>query len=288
MLNAPAPQPFSDFAIRQFLLGQLRANKRAQFERALFLDSTLEQRTRLEEMALADDYALRRLGSKDLNAFLGGFPFSAARRNQIEVSLGLRECFVQTPADHHAEAWLTFKHPVWKLAFATAILIMLFATIWLATKEPRIVRRFLPHQSHPAAAATPTAEVAHHAERASEPATHRDQQTTVPGHELSSDMLVLDSTTTADNAPTVTLATIRDKNVRVQLLLGEAAQSTYRAELTRSTGEVVFSETEIPVDANADRVNFNIPIENLAAGDFQIKLTRTSDGKQAIYFLRVR
>lgn len=288
MLNAPAPQPLPDFAIRQFLLGQLSANKRAQFERALFLDSALEQRTRLEEMALADDYALRRLRGKDLNAFIEKFPFSTARRNQIEVSIALSECFDPAPENHHAEAWLTFKRPMWKLAFATVVLIMLFATIWLATKEPRIVRRLLPHRSSPAAAATPTPEVAHHAERTSEPATHRDQQTTPPGHELSGEMLVLDSTTTSENAPTVTLATIRDKNAHVQLLLGEAAQSTYRAELIRSSGEVVFSEAEIRLEANADRVNFNIPIENLAAADFQIKLTRTSDGKQTIYFLRVR
>jgi hypothetical protein len=288
MLNAPAPQPFSDSAIRQFLLGQLGAKKRAQFERALFLDSKLEHRTRLEEIALADDYARRRLRTKDLNAFVERFPLSPARRNQIEVSIALRECFAPTAADHHAEAWLAFKHPVWKLAFATVILIMLFATIWLATKEPRLVRRFVPHRIRPAAATTSTPEVTHHAERGSEPAAHRDQQTTVPGHELSTDMVVLDSTTTAENAPTVTIETIRDKNVRVQLLLGEAAQSTYRAELIKSTGEVVFSEAEITVDANADRVSFNIPVENLAAGDFQIKLTRTSDGKQTIYFLRVR
>ena len=89
-MNFHQPQ-FSDFAIRQFLLGQLSANKRAQFERALFLDSSLEQRTRLAEIALADDYALGRLRSKDLNAFVAGFPFSAARRNQIEVSLSLRD-----------------------------------------------------------------------------------------------------------------------------------------------------------------------------------------------------
>ena len=288
-MNMNLHQPFSDFAIRQFLLGQLGANKRAEFERALFLDSTLAQRTRLEEIALADAYALRKLRSKDLKAFLERFPFSSARRNQIEVSLALSECFAPAPAGHHAEAWLTFKHPVWKLAFATMILIMLFATIWLVTKEPQIVRRFVPHRNHPAAATTPTPEAAHHAERASEPAAHRnDQQTTAPGHELSSDMVMLDATTTPENAPSVTLAPIRDKRVHVQLLLGEAAQSSYLAELIKSTGEVVYREAETPVDANANGVIFDIPIENLAAGDFQIKLTRTSDGKQAIYFLRVK
>jgi hypothetical protein len=101
-------------------------------------------------------------------------------------------------------------------------------------------------------------------------------------------VVVLDSTTIAENAPTVTLATIQHKTAHVQLLLGESASSRYLAELISSSGEVVLSEAEIPVDANADRVGFDIPAEHLTAGDFQIKLTRISDGKQAIYFLRVR
>ncbi len=278
---------FADAAIRRFLLGQLAANKQAQFERALFLDSTLERKTRLEEIALADDYTLRRLRGQDARAFVERFPLSSARRNQIEVSRALSECFAPAAGAQPTVAFLKFKHPVWKLAFATMILIMLFATIWLATKEPRIVR--LPHRIRPTVATTPAPEVGHHAERTSEPATHRGQQPPTPGHELSTDMVVvLDSTMTAGNAPSLTLETIRDKNVRVQLILNEACQSIYRAELIKSTGEVVFSEAEIPVDANANRVNFAVPIERLAAGDFQIKLTRTSDGKQTIYFLRMK
>jgi hypothetical protein len=289
MLSRAQQPPLSDAAIRQFLLGRTRGNDQAAFERALFLDSRLEQRTRLEEIALADDYARGRLRGKDVRAFVEKFPFSTARRNQIEVSIALNGCFAPAMDTHRTEELLTFKHPVWKLAFATMILIMLFATIWLVTKEARVVQRFVPHRSSPGAVTTPTPQPAHHAERASEPATHtHDQQMTPQGHELSNDVVVLDSTTTAQNAATVTLATIRDQTARIQLLLGESASSSYLAELINSNGELVFNEVEIPVDANADRVNFNIPIEHLDAGDFQIRLTRTSDGKQVTYFLRVR
>jgi hypothetical protein len=111
---------------------------------------------------------------------------------------------------------------------------------------------------------------------------------TPPGHELSNDVVVLDSTTTVENAATMTLATIQDKVVHVQLLLGETAASSYLVELINGNGEVVFTEAVIPADANAERVSFDIPLEHLAAGDFQIKLTRMSDGKQVTYFLRVR
>jgi hypothetical protein len=118
---------------------------------------------------------------------------------------------------------------------------------------------------------------------------HRDQETFTPGHELSSDTVVLDTTTTAQNAPTVTLAAIRDKVVHVQLLLGAVVvPSTYVAEVMKSSGEVVYSKPETATDVSADRVSFDLPSEPLAAGDFQIKLTRMLDGKQLTYFIRVR
>ena len=287
MTNLYRPQ-FNDAAIRQFLLGQLHGSDRVAFERALFCDSSLEKRTRLEEIALADDYVRRRLRGKDLNAFSERFPFSTARRNQIEVSRALNECFVPMPTTQPARVFVTLNHPVWKLAFATVILIMLFATIWLATKEPRIVGRFVPHRSRPSAATTPTPEVTHHAAHSSEPAAHRDQQTFIPGHELSGNTVVLDSNVSVENAPTVTLAMIQDKSFHVQLLLTEKVQSSYLTEVIDSSGEVVFSEAELATDASSDRVCFDLPIEHLTSEDLQIKLTRTSDGQQLIYHLRVR
>jgi len=287
MTTLGQPQ-FSDAVIRQFLLGELRASDRLSFERALFCDSSLEQRTRLEEIALADDYAMRRLRGKDRSAFIERFALTATRRNQIEVSTALSERFAPQADVQRAKTWLTLEHPVWKLAFATMILIMLFATIWLATKEPRIVKRFLPHRTRPAAATTPTPEVAHHAEHTSEPASHREDSPAPPSHEAATNTIVLDSTTTQENSATVTLVTVRDQNVRVQLLVSENTPSTYLAELMDSRGEVVYSNANIAQPVEAGRINFDIPIEHLAAGDFQIRLTRSSDGKQAIYFLRVR
>jgi hypothetical protein len=287
-MNTNLPQPkFSDAAIRQFLLGRLRENDRAAFERALFLDSSLEERTRIHEIALADDYALRRLRPIELTAFVERFPFSTARRNQMEVSRALSECFAPANA-YRANAPQKFEHPAWKMAFAAVILIMMFATIWVATNERRLVGRFMPHRSHPPTATAPVPGVAHHAERASERPAHREDSPQPPSHEAATNAIVLDSTSTEENAPIVMFAMVHDENLRVQLILTEATQSTYRAELTKSTGEVFFSQAEIPVDANADRVNFDIPRENLAPADFQIRLIRTSDGKQAIYFLRVR
>jgi hypothetical protein len=288
MLSRSEPQQiFSDYSIREFFLGRLPEKDQSAFERALFLDSELERRTRLEEIALADDYANGKLRGKDLTMFIERFPFSDARQNQIEVSRALSDCFARQADVQRANRWLTLEHPLWKLAFATMILIMLFATIWLATKQPRIVRRLIPHRSRPAAT-TPTPEVAHHAERASERPAHREDAPAPPSHEDATNTIVLDSMTTEESAPTVTVATVHEQNLRVQLLVSENTPSTYLAELMDSRGEVVYSDANIAQPVEAGRVKFDIPIEQLAAGDFRIKLTRSSDGKQATYFLRVR
>src|SRR5215813_6720192 len=121
MVTTLGQPQFSDAALRQFLLGELRGSDRLSFERALFLNASLEQRTRLEEIALADDYATHRLSGKDRSAFSERFLVSAARRNQVEVSLALSECFTPAYGASLDQARLTLKHPVWKLAFATMV-----------------------------------------------------------------------------------------------------------------------------------------------------------------------
>ncbi|HEV8139820.1 MAG TPA: hypothetical protein VGP81_08615 [Pyrinomonadaceae bacterium] len=245
----------------------------------------MEQRTRLEEIALADDYATRRLRDKNLNAFIQTFRFTAARRNQIEVSMSLNECFAPRAEAHRAEKSLTFKHPVWRWALAAMILIMLFATVWLVMKEPQMVkvpRRFL----HSNAPVTPTPEVAHHAEHATEPGAHRDELPPAPSHEAALDVIVLDSAVSAENAPTVTLATLSDK-CHLQLMLDGTSSATFLAELMTSRGELVYSQ-ELTTAAGENRISFDVSRERLVGGDYQVRLTREPDGNLKTYYLRVR
>lgn len=277
---------FSDAAIRQFLLGQLRGSRREAFERALFSNSSLEQRTRLAEIAVADDYALGQLRANERKSFVDNFPLSAARREQIQVSRALGEWFAPASESSFVEKSKVFRHVAWKWAFATMILIMLFATIWVATKEPRIVRFVMPHRRPHAAATMPTPEVSHHAESSTEPRAHQDESPAPPSHEAGSDAIVLNAATSADNVPVLTLAKLHDQHVRVRCMLDETPQVAYRAELLKSSGEVVYTQEELT--PGADRIDLNIPTERLAAGDFQIRLTRMSDGKQASYYLRVK
>ena len=287
MTTSLHPPRFSDAAIRQFLLGQMRGSQRVAFERALFLDASLEQKTRLEEIALADDYAMDRLRGKDLDAFTERFASSAARRNQIEVSRVLSECFTSAESANRDEASLKLMRPMWKWAFAAIVLIMLFATIWLATKEPRIAGRFPPHRNRPAATTTPTPEVAHHGAGSAETRTHQDESSSPPSHEVAAEAIVLSSITSAEDAPIVNRGDVRDKYLPLQLLLDEASLSTYRIELMTREGGIIYTEEALTAES-PDRIKFNLPVEQLSAGDFRIHLTRMSDGRQATYYLHLK
>jgi hypothetical protein len=222
-----------------------------------------------------------RLSATERIAFLETFPFSAARQRQIEVSTALRECF----APVSQARLVTFKNPVWKWALATMILIVLFATAWLVMKEPQIVkvpRRFL----HSNAPNNPTPEVAHHAEHATEPGAHREELPPAPSHEAALDEIVLDATVSAENAPSITLATPRDK-YHLQLILDGKSSATFLTELLTRRGDVVYSQ-ELTTAAGENRVSFDVPRQNLVAGEYQVRLTRKPDGNVKIYYLRVR
>ena len=282
----------SDAAIRQFLFGRLRQADQTAFERALFVDSQLEQRVRLAEIAVADDYALGRLSAHERTAFAERFLLTNSRRRQLEVSTALRaRCAAESRSRPEflttARSLFTAGHPAWKWVFAMVILIVLFATIWLVTKEPRLVQRFVPRRVRPSAAATPTPEPAHHAVSSSESPAHREEPPASPSHEIAQPPIVLNSKATADEAPVVTVSQARDA-VRLQLMLETQEHETYRAELLTLTGETLFVAEELRTQDGGDRVKFDIPVERLKVGDFQVKLTRASDATATTYYFRVR
>ena len=57
MLNSARQRTFSDGTVRRFLLAQLSPRRHSSFETTLIGSSVLEQRVRLAEVELLDDYA---------------------------------------------------------------------------------------------------------------------------------------------------------------------------------------------------------------------------------------
>lgn len=290
-MNQQTPANISEATIRRFLLAQLSRGEQSAFERALLMNPQLEQRARLAEIALIDDYALRGLKPNDRELFEKEFLVTTARRRKLEVSNALRQTFAvesvsQSARSSNAQSlvWPTF---AWRIAFAIVVLMVLFASA-LVVREPQIVKRIMPKRLRPAAVVTPTPQTAHHATSSVESPDHRDDIPQLPAHEASPQTMVLLASSSPDNAPIVSLANNASEAVRLELMLERNESATFSAVVTISSGEVVYDVREISAQ-DRDRLDFDVPIERLKPGVFQVTLTRLTGepGVVGTYYFRV-
>src|SRR5216110_1364386 len=86
-------QEFSDEAVRRFLLGSLSPTEQSRFEHSLFADEALDERVRLAELELSDDYTANLLGRADRELFRRRFLLTADREKKLEVSRALHRNF---------------------------------------------------------------------------------------------------------------------------------------------------------------------------------------------------
>lgn len=286
-------QPFSETTIRQFLLARLAAHEQSAFEVALISNSQLEQRIRLAEFELMDDYARDRLSPKEREAFEHKFLLTASRKIKLEVSNALRECLaretvLEAAPPRSREEFFGWRC-LWRVAFAALLLVLLLAGVWLITKEPQIARRMIPKRLRPAAAITPTPQAAHHAVNSLDSPVHKEHSPTEPGHEATPSAIVLAPDASVESAPVVTI-THGSPVLRLELMLENSQAATYRAEVMNQSGEVVYSVSEIAAEGGTDRVTVEVPVDRLRPGDSQIRLTRTGGGASSVatYYFRVQ
>ena len=282
---------FSEATIRHFLLGQLAADEQAAFEEALFTNPQLERRARLTEIEISDDYVFEKLTSKQRQLFTEKFLLTSDRRNSLQVSRALRAQWVEAPGSQRSQrpagshALRLLRHPVWRFAFASIILVLLMAGAWLVTKEPQLVRQIIHPRARPEAVSTPMPEVAHHGADSAAP-IHQDQPPRTPDHEIGVQTLVLRQ---ASDAPAILTMAGDTTSVRFALVVEHAVSSGYRAELVTRDGEIIYTADQIFVADGAGQVSLDVPAGKLKTGDFQVKLTQISDGTQAgIYNFRVQ
>ena len=287
-------QSFSDATIRRFLLAQLSREVQPAFERALFADPQLEQRMRLAEIALIDDYVLNRLKTDDRGVFQKEFLVTTARRRKLEVSHALRQTFAVENVSllvHSSSTQSLFDWPTmaWRIAFAVVVLTVLFASALVIRREPQIVKRIIPTRLRPAAVVTPTPQTSHHAAGSSESPEHRDETPQLPPHEASPETIVLEANANADTAPVVSLTTSGANVIRIELKLERTESATFSIVVTNSGGEVVHNVPELHLE-DADRIDFDIQANRLKAGDYQVILKRISGepAAQATYHFRVQ
>lgn len=287
-------QSFSDGTIRRFLLAQLSQGEQSAFERALLMNPQLEQRASFAEIALIDDYVLNRLKANDRDAFQKEFLVTTARRRKLEVSNALRQTFavenISQPA-RSASAQRLFVWPTfaWRIAFAIVVLMVLFASALVIRREPQTVKRIITKRLRPAAVVAPTPAAAHHPANSAESPDHRDETPQLPAHEASPQTMVLLASSLPDNAPIVSLANNASNAVRLELMLERNESATFSAVVTSSSGEVVYDVREISAQ-DRDRLDFDVPIERLKPGVFQISLKRANGESSAVgaYYFRVQ
>lgn len=297
---------FSADVIRGFLLGRLSSAEQAKFEERLLIDDDLDERMRLAEFELADDFILERMTGIDRQRFAKTFMLTRERRRALIVSTALRDRFSVLP-EAGTRFWklltrpwghsFNFNHAAWRFAFGALVLFVLLASAWLVTKRPPIVWRVLPKlpSRRPAAPATP--QPAHHPHSAAP--VHRETASPLPAHEATSPnagviseavavTVVLSPAGEISEGSIITLPASPSGVVRFQLAFDKDRTAPLRAELETLTGQSVFSVDGLKSEGGP--IELKVPASALKPGDYQIRLRPSGEGSNeaARYYFRVK
>lgn len=298
--NENNSREFSDDTVRRFLLGQLNTKEQPRFEQRLFLDSELEARVRLAEFELADDYACSRLRAKDRERFEQRFLVSDDRKLKLEVSNALQDrfAFTQAPVKTTArfveqlQSLLNFNELIVRIAFGVAMLVVILGSAWLLIKkEPRIkegikdrIQR-VTRIRRPQPANAPRE--AHHAPDKSAPEPRETPSPKVEIITLSPDVLL-----ESGKAPSINLPAGAHDIVRLQLVVKPEPFALYQAQLSTIEGQtVVTAESLKSTEVAGNKIDFDVPVGLLKAGDYRVTLRRISDTSiESVlsYYFRVR
>jgi hypothetical protein len=88
--NDAMSRAFDEQQIRQYLLGDMRAEEEGELETAFFRDSELLARVELAKADLADDYAARQLSEVDREKFERRLLASDEGREELAITRALR------------------------------------------------------------------------------------------------------------------------------------------------------------------------------------------------------
>jgi len=278
---------FSDETIRRFLLGDLSESEQPLFEQQMFTDAGLDVRIRLAEIDLADDYAFERLSAADRVLFEERFMVTSRRQRELNVSSALRDRFSMRATAAWAEKitvakrWrhlFGFNRPAWKIAFGVLILLILFGTVLLVVKEPRltqqITNKVFPRRS-PARSAP---REVNHPTNTSSP-EHRTTPAPMPLHDsanrLTESAELFPSPPDLGKIPTLTLPTGENSVVRLRLAVINQTVP-YRAEVLSIDGKSVFNLDWL----SGPPFNVDVSASLLKSGKYQIRLSDARDGSK--------
>lgn len=284
MIESTSSMAFSDDTIRRFLLGELAEAEQGAFEKRLVADDELEARVRVSELALADDYARQHLTHEESLLVQERFLVTRDRQHMAAVSQALHDRFA--PANHvDARGIFDLDRPAWRYAFAAAILIVVFATVWLGVKERHVAIKILtPKRVAPKASPTQSPVVAHHPVVSLAP-THQEEATPPPEHQTTLS-IALDAKNTVESPFELKLADRVITSLRIVATLEKNQLESYRAELWNSRGESVFSADGLMPNEEGKLV-VDVPAPDLSPGEYMIRLHGREDAPGLQYYLRI-
>jgi hypothetical protein len=279
---------FSDEAIRRFLLGDLSASEQPLFEQRLMSDVGLDARARLLEFDLSDDYACGRLTAPDRRLFEEKFLVTAARQRKLRVSELLHTRFASSGATELAprpesdwsakRLWHLFglERPVWRVTFSAVMLLILFGTVLLVIKEPRlaerITNRIIPRRS---ASRSAPREV-NHPTNASSP-EHATSPSPLPPHGSATQspqtVALFPNSAEARKIPTVALTNGTQDVVRLKLEVTVDQTVPYRAEVLSIDGQSVLLIDRLP----GPPFDVDVSMRSLKAGKYLVRLSDARD-----------
>jgi hypothetical protein len=290
---------FSDETIRRFLFGELSESEQPLFEQQLFTDAGLGARVRMAEIDLADDYAFEKLNAADRALFERRFLVTPKRQRMLKASTALRDRF---SPNRSAAAWSEksivarrlrylpgFDRPAWRIAFGVLILLVLFGTVLLVVKEPRlaqqITNKIIPRRSAPRS----SPQEVHHPTNTSSP-EHQTTPAPMPLHDsanpLFESLVLFPSSSDLGKIPTLTLPNGEKGVLRLRLAVTDQTVP-YRAEVLTTDDRFVFSVDWL----SGPPFNVDVPASLLKSGEYQIRLSDARDGSKkevAGYYFRVR
>ncbi|HEV2717604.1 MAG TPA: hypothetical protein VGU64_20215 [Terriglobales bacterium] len=283
---------FSDATIRRFLLAQLSPDRQSLFEKTLFTDERLEQRVRLAEFALTDDYVFERLTLADRRLFERKFLLSGGRRNQLAVSTNLRNRFapmaitrqsVQNRLRHRLVPMFNLRQRGWRIVFSAVVLLLLLGTVWLVIRRER--RTETPNraaQQSPSPRSSPV-----EANHATNTATPQHEVTPSPPreHDQTVKTVSLSIPAHAGTKSLTSIALPRGDNaiVRFTLALIGVEPRGYKVTINSADGNAVFAliTSASPGDGS---LTFDVPASRLKRGEYRIDLESNRSGaKVAVY-----
>jgi hypothetical protein len=258
------------------------------------MDESLEERVRLAELELSDDYAADRLPPADRELFKQRFLLTTDRERTLAVSSVLHDSFAVADSVPRATfrqnivGLFDLRRHAWKYALATATLMLFLLGTALLIKREKLHRANVtpPPRVSPRPTATAVQQRANHPPNLSTP-MHNENSPTLPSHEGLTTSIVLDSGTPLESAPTISTS---GDVLTVQLIVDEPYAESYDVSVTTVAGVPVFSADGVP--RTEDKVlGFDVPTGSIKRDDFKVTLTRVDgESKQVAgtYYFRVR